>query len=124
MDSRYQSNLKFHGVRAYRAVIRSIIGTTVSWQPMREPKDGYTIILGCVAGLAEMLLSNLACLARQDLTHLHEIIILFDRPLDRLPVDVKAIVAQRVPKLRCRFVCYTRYQRLITRLMRWPWVDL
>jgi hypothetical protein len=124
MDGKYQSTLRFRAVGAYRAVIRTIIRQTVSWRPIENPREGYTIILGCVAGLAEMLPSNLKCLAAQDLTHLREIIIVFDRPPRQLAMDVEKAVKERFPQLPCRFVHYSLFQRAVTKAIGWAWVDL
>jgi hypothetical protein len=65
-------------------------------------------------------LANLACLLNQDLGNLAETILVFDG--SRNP-DLEARVTREFPRLRCRFLYYSPFQRFLTRLVRWPWIN-
>jgi hypothetical protein len=123
MQGKYTQWRRYAATKASRALLRAAIRPLVRWQPLEDPEPGYTILLGCVSELAEMVPGNLACLARQRLDNLHEIIIAFDRPRDRLPIDIEPIIRRRFPELPCRFIYYNRAQYAVSRAVNWGWLN-
>ncbi len=123
MTTKYATALQFHWARAYRALIRLAISGLVRWRDVPRDLDRYTIVLGCHSGLGEMLPGNLACLARQDLSHLAETLLVFDSPGGPRLQKIQREIAGQFPALRCRVLLYSPLQRWVTRGIGWAWVN-
>lgn len=65
--------------RVTRRMIRAILSPLLSWEPLREPVEGYSLILGVPWELRHMLPVNLQFVARQDLSGLDKLFVVFDR---------------------------------------------
>lgn len=104
-----------------RAVFRGVLRPLCGWQPLDDPEPGYAVIVGCVGTLPEVLNANLAMIARQQRTHLSEVILVFDCPRASLSPDFETTLRQRHPELPLRFLYYTRAQALLLRTIRWAW---
>ncbi len=68
-----------------RLLTRSLVDL-VEWDPLESPTPGYTIVIGCVTGLAGIALANLRALERCDLGQCAELLLVFDRPLAEVHV--------------------------------------
>src|SRR4051794_3599427 len=89
MRGKYTNPAKFHAARARRAALRRLVGPFLRWRPLADPRPGYSILIGCNAPLAPMLGANLQLLARQDLSDLDKILIVFDRPAAQIAYPVE-----------------------------------
>jgi len=121
MHGKYSSPLRFHLVRAQRALLRSIIRRFSSFTPIDDPKPGYSILIGCSTPLAGMLEVNLSLLARQELTNLDQIIVAFDHPADQLPLPVEKLAREHFPLLPLRFEYYSPFQARVFATLGLPW---
>src|SRR3954465_10706760 len=94
---KYGSEIDFLRVRVRRAAIRRLIANLIDWSPLRNPVDGYTLIIGCNVPLARMLSCNLSFLARQDLAHVDRILVILDRPRGQMSDDVEPVMREKFP---------------------------
>lgn len=81
---------------------------------MVNPVEGYSIILGVNAPLIRMLPLQLQLFEKQNLHHLHDLIIVIDTPAARLDFDVETTMRLQFPMLPLRFEFYDAmsWQRL------------
>ncbi|MFW6059412.1 MAG: WecB/TagA/CpsF family glycosyltransferase [Phycisphaeraceae bacterium] len=119
--NKYETHLRYRIAQAQRALLRGVLRWLCSWSPLDDPRPGYTVITGCVADLPEVLHANLAMLRRQQREHLHEVLIVVDRPRAALGADFEATLRQRFPDLPLRCLYYTPRQARTLRVIRWAW---
>ncbi len=122
-EEKYTSELRYRMVKARRWIIRRLIRDLVGWEPLENPANGYTIVLGCNVPLARMISCNLKFLSRQDLSSVDRIIVVLDRPRDQMADDVEPAVRSRYPSLPLDFLYYGERQRQVCDLIGWPWVQ-
>jgi len=120
-NEKYHSSLRFNWIRLQRVVLRGIIRPLVRWQPLENPLPGYTVIIGAQAGLSQLVDVNLRFLAQQVHDDLQQVIIVFDRPADRIDPPVEARLRARYPKLPLRFIYYSPRQARILDRINWGW---
>jgi len=102
-----------------RLLTRSLEGL-VEWSPLKDPKPGYTIVIGCVTDLAGIALANLAALERCDLTECTELLLVFDRPLAE--VHVLNDLPESLGGTPVRVLGYDTAQARTSRRIGWGWV--
>jgi len=122
LQGKYPSRTKYHAARAQRAVMRRLLAPLVKWPPLADPLDGYTIIIGAHGRLVPLLLANLRMLARQDLTHVDRIIVVFDRPASQVDGDPESMSQQQVSELPLEFVYYSPRQHRTATTIGWAWI--
>ena len=122
MQGHYSNAAIALAAKLKRWPLLTLIRSLVRWQPMRDPRPGYTLVISCASPLASMLTANLAAVARQDLTGLERIIIDFDLPADMVVVPIEQRLRADFPDLPLQFRYFTRPQMLVTRLIDWAWV--
>jgi hypothetical protein len=121
-DEKYKSELAFHATRARRWLVRRAIRDLVTWEPLRQPREGYTVVIGCNVPLARMLSCNLTFLARQELSHADRILVVLDRPRSALPDDIEPDMRSRFGGLPLEFLYYDESQFRTVQRIGWPWV--
>jgi len=67
------------GQKIKRDVLKLLLSPLVRWSPLRDPKPGFSIVLGSPWALHHLLPVNLEFVAKTDLQHLHRLHIVFDR---------------------------------------------
>lgn len=122
LQGKYEGRSRYYLVRAQRAALRSVIRPLVNWRPMNAPADGYTVILGCTHRLSHMLCSNLRLLSQQDVTDLHNVIVVVDRCEAAMPNDFERDLRRQYPQLPLRVLFYSPRQEKVTRMVGWAWV--
>jgi hypothetical protein len=120
VEGKYRSRLSYLYVKLYRFFIRSVIRSFVSWTPLTEVREGYTVIVGCVQRLPELLFANLHCLARQERKSLVEILLVLD---GAGPEGIDARIAEALPGIPHRVLRWSGWQRFVTGVFRWPWIN-
>lgn len=118
MKQRLKQSVRAIGLR----LLRGVLPWTLRWKPIENPKDGYSTIIACNAGLAPMLAGNLEMIRRQNRTHLEEVIIVFDRTRGGMDDSFEADIKTRFPQLPLRFLYYTPLQALVAHAACSPWV--
>ena len=123
LGGKYKSGLRFHYVRAYRALLRLLIRPLVDWTPLVQPEPGYTLAVACHDRFPEILVPNFELLGQQDLSNLKRTVCSFDGP--RSPKLLKAAesMQRRFPQLKLQFLYLSGLQALVVRLIRWGWVN-
>ena len=120
---KYRSEAKFRLTQLRRLPILRALRNLTRWEPLDNPAEGYSIIIGCNTRLARMLSCNLKYLVRQDLSHLAKILIIFDRPREEMPDDIEAVISSRFPTLPIEVLYYTKLQERIASALHWPSVQ-
>jgi len=118
---KYDTNVRFRVAQAQRAALRVLLRALVSWKPMDQPAPGYSLIIGSLAELPRVLEANLTMLQRQDRTHLHEVIVVVDRPRAWLSGGFEQAIRGRHPDLPLRFLYYTPVQARTLAAIGWAW---
>jgi hypothetical protein len=116
------SLLKLCAKRLFRSPLHFLIRDAVSWEPLREPVDGYSVVIACMKSLAPVAVANLQLCARQDGHALHELILVFDCPPREIPLSVVRAVDEAARTVRVRLLGYDRRCARISRLINWGWV--
>jgi len=123
MQGKYKNWLQYGLARTRRALLRAAIRPLVTWEPVSEPRDGYTIVVGCNTPLAEMLAANLHMLGRQRLANLDRIVVVFDEPKSQMPFAAEEAMRRAYPELPLEFAYYTRRQARVCRMIGFAWVN-
>ena len=76
---------------ARRFLLRRLVGGMARWEPIRDPKPGYSLVVACHHRFPELLIASLRLLVKQDLTH-----------LDRLYVAVNSVRHDRLAAAEIR----------------------
>lgn len=122
MQGKYKTWVQFTIARISRAICHQRLRHLITWKPLRNPKSGYTIIIGCNTPLAEMVGANLRMLQQQRMEHLDRIIIVFDRPKEQIEYPVEQEMRRMYPTLPLLFLYYSEKQARVTRSFARPWV--
>lgn len=107
---------------ATRKVMRAMIRPLVSWEPMRDPIDGYTVIIGCTERLMSMLWANLLLLNKLDLTGCDKVILVVDCLEEEIKSEWREKAREVAPNLNIEFVGYTKAQYRVAKRIDWGWV--
>ena len=67
------------GQKLKRNILKKILGPCLSWSPIANQREGFSIVLGVPWPLRHLLPVNLQFVAKTDLRQLHRIHIVFDR---------------------------------------------
>lgn len=119
---KYTNEVQFALARLRRAALMSVIRPLVRWEPMLDPIDGYTIVIAAGHRLLPILAANLRFLARQDLEHAREILVMIDAPAGKIGEPEQARLRTLVPSVPLRFVHYTPMQTAVAHHIDWGWV--
>jgi hypothetical protein len=99
-----------------------MIRKLVSWEPIKQPQDGYSIIIGCMRDLAPLAIANLKMCARTQSNRRQEIILVFDCPVEEIPEAVTRAVAELSTSTRVSLIGYDQRQYRVARRINWGWV--
>lgn len=113
---------RFLRKRILRAGMRTLIRPLISWKPIEQPKEGYTILIGCTKRLVSMIWANLSMLDRCDMTGCDGVLIGIDALPGELGIDLDAKAKEVAPNLKVQFLYYTPLQAKVTRLINWGWI--
>ena len=124
LQGKYKSRVTFTKVRLQRALLRTVLRTLHSWEPLKDPKPGYTILVPCHHRLPEVLLPNFALVARQGLTNLDKTVVSFDSVESPRLTEIADRLTGAYPELRLEFLYQSPSQAKIIRKIGWAWVDI
>src|SRR5690348_7975207 len=85
VDSRFESRWRFWAVQSRRGLMRAVIRWLVSWKRLREPEEGYTIVIAGMHRLIEVALANISFVGRMDLRGVRELLLVLDCTEDQIP---------------------------------------
>ncbi len=89
-----------------REAVKLVLGRMLRWQPLKDPVDGWSIVLGTPWALRHLLEVNLRFVSRCDLTGLEELFVVFDRTRQAGAEEFCAGVRERFPDLPITFLFY------------------
>src|SRR5688500_4847823 len=124
LQGKYKSRVTFIKVRLQRALLRTVLRTLHSWEPLNDPQPGYTILIPCHHRLPEVLLPNLGLVARQGLSGLDKTVVSFDSVESPKLTEIADRLRGEYPQLRLEFVYQAPKQSRIIRKIGWAWVDI
>ncbi|MDG2054976.1 MAG: hypothetical protein P8J86_09740 [Phycisphaerales bacterium] len=105
-----------------RGLLRKVLSPLVKWEPVENPEEGYTILIGAVSRLAPIATANVKNLAKQNFKNLNEIIVVFDSVRNSQHVNIENIIAAQLPDLPVRFCYYSALQARLAMTINWGWV--
>lgn len=114
--------MKLRAKQLRRAPLHFLIRNAVQWKPLLEPVAGYTVVIACMKSLTPIAIANLGLCARQECPGLHELLMVFDCPVEEIPAEVLRAVKDVSGSIRVRLLGYNRHQYRAARLIDWGWV--
>jgi hypothetical protein len=86
-----------------RDALKMVLGPWLSWSPLTQPKEGFSIVLGVPWALRHLLPVNLEFVQRTDIARLQRIFIVFDRIAQEGGDAFIEQVRQQFPRLPLSF---------------------
>ncbi|NRB09172.1 MAG: hypothetical protein HRU34_20045 [Richelia sp.] len=127
VTERYKSWLGYAGGWCQYAYLRTILRTIARWSPLKDPEEGYTVIIGVPWQLWELIDIPLLSLQGADMSSCREVILAVDTTEAQLKqkygTDRVAKTLENYADLQPRLLYYNEWQNLICRVLRWNWVD-
>lgn len=122
MDSRFESHRRFVAAQFRRGLMRAAIRPLVSWKRLREPDEGYTIVIAGMHRLVEVALANISFVGRMDLRGVRELLLVLDCTEEQIPPRLRERARALCPGVGVRVIPYTPRQRAVARAIQWGWV--
>jgi hypothetical protein len=116
------SVIRLKGKECKRMPMHLLLKNLVSWQPLSDPAPGYTVVIAAMGALAPLAVANLRLAARQSSTRMRELILVIDRPSDRIPDAIRDAARECSQFMRIRVLGYNRWQDFVARQINWGWV--
>jgi hypothetical protein len=114
--------LKLCTKRLLRAPVHLLIRDAVSWEPLRDPIDGYSVVIACMKSLAPVAVANLRRCAGQEGPGLRELILVFDCPSQDIPDSVVRAADEAARMVKVRLLGYDHRCARVSRMINWGWV--
>jgi hypothetical protein len=115
--------VKFVWKSAKRAPLRWRLRGVVSWQPMRVPLPGYTVVIAAMRRLWPVAAANLKLISEMRTTSMREIIVVFDGETREIPEEIRRLVAELDDRgIRIRLLGYSPEQARVAHSIQWGWV--
>lgn len=122
MRGKYSNRLSYTIAKLRRLPMNTLLRDKVSWEPMADPIEGYTPIIGCMAAIPEVALANVRLMSRMDLTNAREVILVFDRPPALMPEGFAERLEEARGDMPVRLLHYSDAQHAAADRIRWGWV--
>ena len=94
----------------------------VEWQPLTNPEEGLTVVIGCMAALPDVAVMNLNLIRRMSTPSLKEVVLVFDRPASQMPDGLMARIEEAQGDVPVTVLNYTEHQYEVARSIQWGWV--
>lgn len=108
--------------RLKRLPMHTAIRSLVSWKPLEDPEDGFTVVIACMKALSSVAIANLRLVQEQNAPSLKRIILVYDCTTEELPDDVLAATDSSSDSLPVDVLCYNRNQAGVSHRINWGWV--
>ncbi|WP_346293644.1 hypothetical protein [Sphaerothrix gracilis] len=92
----------------------------VRWRPLREPKLGYSIIIGCMNNMPAIAIANVAFIAKMHLPNMRRLILVFD--VEESKISYKQQVLDAAQNLPIEIIGYDAKQAAVAKFFSWGWV--
>ncbi|MDJ0615314.1 MAG: hypothetical protein QNJ63_00990 [Calothrix sp. MO_192.B10] len=127
VTERYKSWLGYAAGWCQYAYLRTILRTTARWSPLKDPAEGYTVIIGVPWQLWELIDIPLLSLQRANISSCREVILAVDTTEAQLQkkygADGIARTLENYANLQPRLLYYNRWQQNVCGVLRWNWID-
>ena len=116
-------NLVVHALAVLvRERLRSQVAKLVDWEPLVDPENGCTAIIGVCSKLPDVLLANLRCLSAARWPELKRVILVVDCVKGAFPTSSEQHVIATFPELKVEFLYYSEKQFSFTEARKLPYI--
>lgn len=122
MRGKYPNWFAFQAARLRRAPMVSRLRGLVEWRPLRDPEEGYTVVIGCMAALPDVAVMNLNLIRRMRTPSLRRVILVFDRPAPEMPEGLLGRIESARGEVPVTVLNYSERQHAVARSIQWGWV--
>jgi hypothetical protein len=110
MKGKHRNRLVHAAATIRREWLRSRMANLVEWEPLVDPDDGCTAIIGVCSKLPDILMANLRCLQAARWPELKRAILVVDCEKSAFPISIEQNVIPAFPELNIKFVYYSAAQ--------------
>jgi hypothetical protein len=105
-----------------RELLRSRISRLIDWEPLDNPEEGCTAIIGMCSRLPDVLAANLRCLDAFRWPELKRVVVVVDCIEDSFQHEIEHRARAAYPDLNIQFVYYSRTQSAMAESLNLPYV--
>jgi hypothetical protein len=119
---RLWSFAKLQRKRLKRFPLHLMLRNLAAWEPQISQEPGYTVIMACMQELSSVAIANLRLCTLLNQPRLHELLLVFDCPLDQIPQNVRRAVRESSSSMVIRLIGYDNRQYRVAKRINWGWV--
>ncbi len=122
MRGKYPNWIAFQAARLRRAPMVARLKDLAQWQPLNDPEEGLTVVIGCMAALPDVAVMNLNLIRRMSTPSLKEVVLVFDRPASQMPEGLLTRIEEAKGDVPVTVLNYTEHQYVVAKSIQWGWV--
>lgn len=122
MRGKYSNWFAFTAARLRRAPMVAKLRGLVEWEPMTNPEEGFTVVIGCMAALPDVAVVNLNLIRRMETPSLKRVILVFDCPAQEMPEGLLKRIEAARGSVPVTVLNYSEHQASVARRIQWGWV--
>ncbi|MFI4872131.1 MAG: hypothetical protein ACIARQ_09990 [Phycisphaerales bacterium JB061] len=122
MQGKYPNWFAYQAARLKRMPMVSQLRDLVSWEPMTAPEEGYTVVIGCMAALPDVAVTNLNLMRRMQMPSAKQVILVFDRPAEQMPEGLVERIEEARGDMPVTILNYSEKQHAVAERIKWGWV--
>ena len=122
MQGKYPNWLAYQAARLKRMPMVSQLRDLVSWEPLAQPEEGYTVVIGCMAALPDVAVTNLNLMRRMNMPSAKQVILVFDRPKPLMPEGLTGHIEEARGDIPITILNYSEKQHAVAERIKWGWV--
>lgn len=122
MQGKYPNFFVYQLARLKRAPMVAQLRNLVEWQPLENPEEGCTVVIGCMAALPDVAVTNLNLMRRMHMPSVKEVILVFDRPAQEMPPGLIERLQSARGEMPLRILHYSDKQHAVAERIQWGWV--
>lgn len=92
----------------------------VKWSPLENAKSGYSVIIGCMNNMPEVVAANVAFISKMRLPNMHRLILVFD--VEEKQIEYKEKILEIAGDLPVQILGYNSKQASVAGFFAWGWV--
>jgi len=105
-----------------RFPMHQMIRNSVNWMPMKDPEEGYSIIIGSMHKIPEIAIANIRMVANCDLSACREVIMVFDCTAEQMPQALREDIRAIQCSVPVQVLHYNMSQSRAAHRIDWGWV--
>jgi hypothetical protein len=118
----WQNRLKLEARKLKRLPMNLMLRGLLKWEPQGAPAAGYSVAIACMRELASVAVANLRMCAGLNTSRMHELILVFDCPVDQIPAMVVDAARAASSSINVELLGYDESQYRVARRINWGWV--